>query len=88
MDLHLTDDYLENITPDTIVDYGAICEALKKWETEPHTDLLETLTQKATQIVFSYKTVKSARIHIRKPDIIAQAQAVGVEVFVARPQKP
>ena len=84
MDLYLKPDYLQTVDEKTIVDYGAICDQLKQWETAPHTDLIETLIQNATTIAFSHNAVTATRIHIRKPDIINQAQAVGVEVFVER----
>ena len=84
MDLYLTPDYMQTVGNDSIVDYGAICSDLKKWETAPHIDLLETLAQQAAKIALSYNAVTAARIRIRKPDIIKEAKAVGVEVFVER----
>ena len=84
MDLHLMPDYIQAVDNDNIVDYGAICAELKKWEAEPHIDLLETLAQKAMDIAFQYPAVTATRIHIRKPDIIPEVQTVGVEVFSER----
>ena len=82
--LHLAANYMQVVDNKNIVDYGAICSELKKWEAEPHIDLLETLAHKATEIALSYSAVTAAHIHIRKPDIIKEARAVGIEVFVER----
>lgn len=82
MDLRLRQDYMQNVTQENMVDYAEICEKLKEWETKPHIDLIETLAQKASDIALSYSAVTSARIHIRKPDIITETKSVGVEVIV------
>lgn len=76
--------YIKTATKDTIIDYGAICERLKALENHAHIDLLETLMIKILDIAFSFPSVHDARIKITKPDIIAQAENVGIETVVDR----
>lgn len=74
--------YLKN--PDTFIDYGAICERLKRLETAPHVELVETLAVTILDIAFEYDAVNKTFLKITKPDIIPDADHVGVEMMISR----
>ena len=84
MDLFVSPDYLENVTPASIVDYGSVTAKIMAWEAKPHVLLLETLAQDLVALAFSYDAVEAVRVTVRKPDIIPQARSVGIEVVCKR----
>ena len=79
----------QNIYPDendlsSIVDYEKITNKLKKLVKNKKYNFLESLAEDSFREIFADKRINSVKIKIEKPDAIANAQAVGVEVFKNR----
>ena len=79
----------QNIYPDendlsSIVDYEKITNKLKKLAKNKKYNFLESLAEDSFSEIFSDKRINSVKIKIEKPDAIANAQSVGVEVFKSR----
>ena len=82
-------DVNQNIHPDendlsSIVDYEKITNKLKKLANNKKYNFLESLAEDSFNEIFSDKRINSVKIKIEKPDAIANAQSVGVEVFKSR----
>jgi dihydroneopterin aldolase len=71
-------------SPDTILDYDPIRDALKAWPSRPHTPLLETLLHELVELCFRNPRVSACRVSIVKPDIFNEAAGAGVEVYQLR----
>ena len=71
-------------TPEALVDYDAVRDAIRAWPSRPHTDLLETLVGELVDLAFSFKRVTACRVSVMKPDIFHEAAAAGVEASVTR----
>jgi dihydroneopterin aldolase len=71
-------------SPETILDYDPIRNALKTWPARPHTKLLETLLHELVELCFRNPRVSACRVSIMKPDIFNEAAGAGVEVYVVR----
>lgn len=67
------------------IDYDRVRDHLKTWAQRPHIDLLETLLAGLVDFVFEDPLVEACRVKVLKPDIFAEARAVGVEWFRRRP---
>jgi dihydroneopterin aldolase len=79
----------QNIYPDendlsSIVDYERITNKLKKLAKNKKYNFLESLAEDSFNEIFADKRINSVKIKIEKPDAIANAQSVGVEVFKSR----
>ena len=79
----------QNIYPDennlaSIVDYEKITNKLKILAKNKKYNFLESLAEDSFREIFSDKRINSVKIKIEKPDAIADAQSVGVEVFKSR----
>ena len=79
----------QNIYPDendlsSIVDYEKITNKLKKLAKNKRYNFLESLAEDSFSEIFADKRINSVKIKIEKPDAIANAQSVGVEVFKNR----
>ena len=82
-------DVNQNIYPDendlsSIVDYEKITNKLKKLAQNKKYNFLESLAEDSFNEIFEDKRINSVKIKIEKPEAIANAQAVGVEVFKSR----
>ena len=82
-------DVNQNIYPDennlsSIVDYEKITNKLKKLAKKKKYNFLESLAEDSFNEIFADKRINSVKIKIEKPDAIANAQSVGVEVFKSR----
>ena len=82
-------DVNQNIYPDendlsSIVDYEKITNKLKKLANNKKYNFLESLAEDSFNEIFADKRINSVKIKIEKPEAIANAQAVGVEVFKSR----
>jgi dihydroneopterin aldolase len=82
-------DVNQNIYPDennlsSIVDYEKITNKLKKLAKNKKYNFLESLAEDSFNEIFADKRINSVKIKIEKPDAIANAQSVGVEVFKSR----
>jgi len=79
----------QNIYPDendlsSIVDYEKITNKLKKLAINKKYNFLESLAEDSFNEIFADKRINSVKIKIEKPDAIANAQSVGVEIFKSR----
>ena len=79
----------QNISPDennlsSIVDYEKITNKLKKLAKNKKYNFLESLAEDSFNEIFADKRINSVKIKIEKPNAIANAQSVGVEVFKSR----
>ena len=82
-------DVNQNIYPNendlsSIVDYEKITNKLKKLAKNKKYNFLESLAEDSFSEIFADKRINSVKIKIEKPDAIANAQSVGVEVFKNR----
>ena len=71
-------------TPESILDYDPVRQALKAWPARPHTPLLETLLHELVELCFRNPRVGACRVSIMKPDIFNEAAGAGVEVYQVR----
>ena len=79
----------QNISPDennlaSIVDYEKITNKLKNLAKNKKYNFLESLAEDSFNEIFEDKRINSVKIKIEKPDAIANAQSVGVEVFKSK----
>ena len=79
----------QNISPDennlaSIVDYEKITNKLENLAKNKKYNFLESLAEDSFSEIFSDKRINSVKIKIEKPDAIANAQSVGIEVFKSR----
>ena len=66
--------------PDT-VDYAAICEQFAKVVADHPDQLIETLANRLLKTAVADERVVSARVSVAKPQAIANAETVEVELF-------
>ena len=79
----------QNIFPDennlsSIVDYEKITKKLENLAKNKKYNFLESLAEDSFNEIFADKRINSVKIKIEKPNAIADAQSVGVEVFKSR----
>ena len=82
-------DVNQNIFPDennlsSIVDYEKITNKLENLAKNKKYNFLESLAEDSFNEIFADKRINSVKIKIEKPNAIANAQSVGVEVFKSR----
>jgi 7,8-dihydroneopterin aldolase/epimerase/oxygenase len=82
-------DVNQNIYPDennlsSIVDYEKITNKLKKLVKSKKYNFLESLAEDSFNKIFADKRINSVKIKIEKPDAIANAKSVGIEVYKSR----
>jgi dihydroneopterin aldolase len=77
-------DYLQDALAGQYVNYAAFYSFIKDWEDRTHTAMLEELARDLVSFAFDFKTVEAVAISISKPNIFAQAQQAGVELFLNR----
>ena len=68
----------------SIVDYEKITNNLKSLAKRKRYNFLESLAEDSFKEIFEDKRINSVKIKIEKPDAIANAKSVGVEVFKSR----
>jgi len=68
----------------SIVDYEKITNKLEKLVKYKNYNFLESLAEDSFKEIFEDKRINSIKIKIEKPDAIANAKSVGVEVFKNR----
>jgi len=66
--------------PSLIVDYGEVVELITTIAQEGHVNLVETLAERIAEAILSDARVSAVRVRIEKPDIIAEAGSVGIEI--------
>lgn len=78
-----------NLTPSDISDlvsYEDVCNDIRDIAQSKHHDLLECLANEIIEGIFNtYKGVRKIDLTIEKPDIIEDAQSVGISVAKKRP---
>ncbi len=66
---------------DDVVSYEDITNKVISLTNEKHYELLEELAEKIAILCLNDKRVLSSTIKLEKPDIIADAQSVGIEIY-------
>ena len=69
---------------ESIVDYEKITNKLENLAKRKKYNFLESLAEDSFKEIFEDTRINSIRIKIEKPDAIANAKSVGVEVFKTR----
>ena len=82
-------DINQNTLPDennisSIVDYEKITNKLESLARYKNYNFLESLVEDSFNKIFEDKRIDSIKIKIEKPDAIANAQSVGIEVYKSR----
>ena len=68
----------------SIVDYEKITNKLESLTRYKNYNFLESLAEDSFKEIFEDRRINSIKIKIEKPDAIANAESVGVEVFKSR----
>ena len=77
-------DYLSDVTNESIIDYCPIYARIQNWRTRAHTDLIETLVGDLLSVCFDCPQVAACKVSVAKPEVFDQAQGAGAEVFMHR----
>lgn len=80
----LSQDYLTDVTIDSIIDYCPIYARIQSWRTRAHTDLVETLVNDLLSACFGCPQVAACKVSVAKPEVFDQAAGAGVEVAMHR----
>lgn len=64
----------------SVVSYEIVVKKVEAIIAEGHVNLVETLAEKFAAACLKDKRVMAARVRIEKPDIIANAKSVGIEI--------
>ncbi len=64
-----------------VVCYETIANAVKKLVQEEHINLVETLSEKISEICLNHQRVQSARIKVEKLNAVKDAASVGIEIM-------
>lgn len=76
--LECTDPVADTI--DSVVSYEIVVRKVEAMVAEGHVNLVETLAEKIAAACLKDRRVVAARVRIEKPDIIANARSVGIEI--------
>ena len=68
-----------------VVDYDFIRQCIAQRVAEGHIQLQETLVDDLLRILLAHPKVRAARVSTEKPDVYADCDGVGVEVFGVNP---
>ena len=71
-----------------VVDYDFIRTAIGQRVSRGHIHLQETLCDDVLRSMLAHPKVQAARVSTAKPDVYADCEAVGCEVFGIKPSKP
>ena len=69
---------------DQVLDYGEVVQAIERTVKAGHINLVETLAERVARACLGDPRVLSVRVRIEKPDVIANARSVGVEIVRSR----
>jgi dihydroneopterin aldolase len=69
-----------------VVDYDFIRRSIAERVSRGHIHLQETLCDDIAALMLAHPEVRAARVSTEKPDVYPDCEAVGVEVFHAKPQ--
>ena len=70
---------------DEVVDYDFIRRSIAERVARGHIHLQETLCDEVLATMLAHPRVRAARVSTQKPDVYADCEAVGVEVFGLKP---
>ena len=76
--------YLREVTVQSIIDYCPLYERIQRWRTRPHTELVETLVSDLLHACFEIPQVSACKVSVTKPEVFDQAKAAGSEAFMRR----
>ena len=68
-----------------LVSYADLVDDIKSIAAKGHINTVEAFAEDIAQAFFARKGVQETRIRVEKPEIIAEAAAVGVEIVRQRP---
>lgn len=63
-----------------VLDYAEVVRLVERLTREGHVNLLETLAERIAEGCLADARVLAVRIRLEKPDVIAHARAVGIEI--------
>jgi len=66
---------------DEVIDYNFMRETLVKRAEQGHINLQETLCDEVAHLLLAHPGVRAVRVSTEKPDVYADCESVGVEVF-------
>jgi dihydroneopterin aldolase len=66
---------------DEVIDYNFMRETLVKRAEQGHINLQETLCDEVAHLLLAHPSVRAVRVSTEKPDVYADCESVGVEVF-------
>ena len=69
---------------DDVLDYSVIVGKIEQTVTAGHINLVETLAERVAGVCLDDPRVTTVQVRIEKPDVIANAGSVGVEIRRAR----
>lgn len=70
---------------DSVVDYEAVVVGVKTIAAAGHINLVETLAERIAGLCLEDRRVLIARVRVEKPNVLADAASVGVEIERRRP---
>ena len=70
---------------DSVVDYEAVVVGVKTIAAAGHINLIETLAERIAGLCLEDRRVLIARVRVEKPNVLADAASVGVEIERRRP---
>ena len=71
-----------------VLDYDFMRRSIAERVSRGHIHLQETLADDVLQLMLAHPQVKAARVSTEKPDVYPDCEAVGVEVFGLKENKP
>ena len=63
-----------------VLDYAGVVRLVERLTREGHVNLLETLAERIADGCLADARVLAVRVRLEKPDVIAKARAVGIEI--------
>jgi dihydroneopterin aldolase len=86
VDLGTTDEKVERDALGSVVDYEAVAKQVRAIATAGHIRLVETLAERIAAACLADRRVLVARIRVEKLDVLADAEAAGVEIERRQPE--
>lgn len=83
-DLELTTDFSKAMASDNVadtIDYAKVAERIEQLAEIHHPELLEKFANLVLDTLFEEFDLSTIRLKIAKPDILAQARSVGIELL-------
>ena len=74
----------QNDQIETVVDYSTICQNVLAWVEASSFELLESLTHYLLKQLLQDQRIQSVKLRASKPEAIAQAQSVAIELVASQ----